>query len=72
MLAIAFGIFASICFAAASLLAQRGLYIRGAPGLPWLRTPFSYWRFILRFTGTHRSLCGTISLLWRSGFSCPA
>ena len=59
MLAIAFGILASLCFAAASLLAQRGLYMVPTPWgawVTWSRTPFSYWRFTLRFTGTHRSL----------------
>jgi drug/metabolite transporter (DMT)-like permease len=36
MLAIAFGILASICFAAASLLAQRGLYIVPTPWGAWV------------------------------------
>jgi drug/metabolite transporter (DMT)-like permease len=36
MLAIAFGILASLCFAAASLLAQRGLYIVPTPWGAWV------------------------------------
>jgi hypothetical protein len=36
MLAIAFGILASLCFAAASLLAQRGLHITPTPWGAWL------------------------------------
>ena len=36
MLAIAFGILASFCFAAASLLAQRGLYIQPTPWGAWV------------------------------------
>ena len=36
MLAIAFGILASLCFAAASLLAQRGLYIVPTPWAAWV------------------------------------
>jgi drug/metabolite transporter (DMT)-like permease len=36
MLAIAFGILASLCFAAASLLAQRGLYIVPTPWAAWI------------------------------------
>ena len=36
MLAIAFGILASLCFAAASLLAQRGLYILPTPWGAWV------------------------------------
>ena len=36
MLAIAFGILASLCFAAASLLAQRGLYIVLTPWAAWV------------------------------------
>jgi drug/metabolite transporter (DMT)-like permease len=36
MLAIAFGILASVCFAAASLLAQRGLYVVPTPWGAWV------------------------------------
>jgi drug/metabolite transporter (DMT)-like permease len=36
MLAIAFGILASVCFAAASLLAQRGLYLAPTPWGAWV------------------------------------
>jgi len=36
MLAIAFGILASVCFAAASLLAQRGLYLVATPWGAWV------------------------------------
>src|SRR5947199_8046321 len=36
MLAIAFGILASLCFAAASLLAQRGLHLTPTPWGAWL------------------------------------
>jgi drug/metabolite transporter (DMT)-like permease len=36
MLAIAFGILASLCFAAASLLAQRGLSLQPAPWGAWV------------------------------------
>jgi drug/metabolite transporter (DMT)-like permease len=36
MVAVAFGILASLCFAAASLLAQRGLYISPTPWGAWM------------------------------------
>lgn len=36
MLAVAFGIIASVCFAAASLLAQRGLYVAPTPWGAWV------------------------------------
>src|SRR5215475_4324496 len=36
MFAIAFGILASLCFAVASLLAQRGLYIVSTPWGAWI------------------------------------
>ena len=73
MLAIAFGILASLCFAAASLLAQRGLYMVPTPWGAWV-TLVANTVFLLAFhfvalperTDLRRS---TISPLLRSGFS---
>lgn len=48
MLAVAFGILASLCFAAASLLAQRGLYIVPTPWGAWV-TLVANTAFLLTF-----------------------
>ena len=74
MLAIAFGILASLCFAAASLLAQRGLYIVPTPWGAWV-TLVANTIFLLAFHFAlyrYASIFVLDLLLWRSGFSCPA
>jgi hypothetical protein len=63
MLAIAFGILASLCFAVASLLAQRGLYIVPTPWAAWVTlvaNTFFLLAFHLALYPNARSLCWTI------------